>query len=88
MTAETKFKVYVSDYDYPDLEIERSVLEPIGAEVIGLKCKTGIGLGELAKDADAILQQYAKIPRTTIEQLDNCKIICPLRLLALDIFGC
>ncbi len=76
MTNTTKFKVYVSDYDYPDLDIERSVLEPIGAEVIGLKCKTGIGLGELAKDADAILQQYAKIPRTTIEQLDNCKIIC------------
>lgn len=76
MTDETKFKVYVSDYDYPDLEIERSILEPIGAEVIGLKCKTGIGLGELAKDADAILQQYAKIPRKTIEQLGNCKIIC------------
>lgn len=74
--TEKKFKVYVSDYDYPDLDIERSVLEPIGAEVIGLNCKTGIGLGEMAKDADAILQQYAKIPRSTIEQLENCKIIC------------
>ncbi|MEH6452137.1 MAG: C-terminal binding protein [Psychromonas sp.] len=71
-----KFKVYVSDYDYPNLDIERSVLEPIGAEVIGLQCKTGVGLGELASDADAILQQYAKIPRTTIEKLTNCKIIC------------
>lgn len=71
-----KFKVYVSDYDYPNLDIERSVLEPIGAEVIGLQCKTGVGLAELAKDADAILQQYAKIPRATIEQLTNCKIIC------------
>ena len=76
MNTKPKFKVYVSDYDYPNLDIERSVLEPIGAEVIGLQCKTGVGLGELAKDADAILQQYAKIPRTTIEQLTNCKIIC------------
>ncbi|ROV59337.1 C-terminal binding protein [Vibrio ponticus] len=76
METEKKFKVYVSDYDYPNLDIERSVLEPIGAEVIGLKCKTGIGLGELARDADAILQQYAKIPRKTIEQLEKCKIIC------------
>jgi len=33
------YKVYVSDYDYPDLEIEKSILEPIGAEVIGLQCK-------------------------------------------------
>lgn len=71
-----KFKVYVSDYDYPDLKIERSVLEPIGAEVIGLKCNTGEELAELAADADAILQQYAKINRSTIEQLKNCKVIC------------
>lgn len=71
----SKFKVYISDFDYPDNEIEKSILEPIGAEVIGLKCKTGEGLAELAKDADAILQQYAKISRETIEQLENCKII-------------
>ena len=70
-----KFKVYISDYDYPDNDIEKSVLEPIGAEVIGLKCKTGQGLAELAADADAILQQYAKIPRSTIEKLTKCKII-------------
>ena len=71
----SKFKVYISDYDYPDNEIEKSILEPIGAEVIGLKCKTGEGLGELASDADAILQQYAKITRATIEKLTKCKII-------------
>jgi D-3-phosphoglycerate dehydrogenase len=71
----SKFKVYISDYDYPDNEIEKSILEPIGAEVIGLKCNTGEGLAELAHDADAILQQYAKIPRSTIEKLTKCKII-------------
>jgi len=70
-----RFKVYVSDYDYPDLSIEKSVLEPIGAEVIGLKCKTGESLAELASDADAILQQYAKIGRDTIASLPNCKVI-------------
>lgn len=71
----SKFKVYISDYDYPDNEIEKSVLEPIGAEVIGLKCKTGEGLAELAADADAILQQYAKIGKDTIDKLTKCKII-------------
>jgi D-3-phosphoglycerate dehydrogenase len=70
------FKVYISDFDYPDNEIEKSVLEPIGARVIGLQCKTGEGLAELAGDADAILQQYAKIPRSTIEKLARCKAIC------------
>lgn len=71
----SRFKVYISDYDYPDNDIERSILEPIGAEVIGLKCKTGEGLAELAHDADAILQQYAKINRATIEKLPRLKII-------------
>ncbi len=71
-----RFKVYISDFDYPDNEIEKSILEPIGAEVIGLQCRTGEGLAELAADADAILQQYAKIPRSTIEKLKRCKAIC------------
>ncbi|WP_181969745.1 C-terminal binding protein [Paraburkholderia sp. DHOC27] len=69
------FKVYVTDYDYPDLAIEREILEPIGAEVIGLQSRTGEGLAELARDADALMQQYAKIPATTIEALKQCKVI-------------
>lgn len=69
------FKVYVTDYDYPDLAIEKRILEPIGAEIIGLHCKTGEGLAEQARDADALLQQYARITRATIEQLKKCKII-------------
>jgi D-3-phosphoglycerate dehydrogenase len=71
-----RFRVYISDFDYPDNEVEKSVLEPIGAEVIGLQCRTGEGLAEQAADADAILQQYAKIPRSTIERLKRCKAIC------------
>jgi D-3-phosphoglycerate dehydrogenase len=71
-----KYKVYISDFDYPDNDIEKSVLVPIGAEVIGLQCKTGEGLAEQAADADAILQQYARIPRETIRKLTRCKAIC------------
>ena len=71
-----KFKVYISDFDYPDNEIEKSILEPIGAEVIGLQCKSGEGLAEQAADADVILQQYAQIHRATIEKLGKCKAIC------------
>ncbi len=70
-----KYKVYISDYDYQDNEIEKSILEPIGAEVIGLKCNTGEGLAEIAADGDAIIQQYAKIMKPTIDKLDKCKII-------------
>ena len=69
------YKVYVTDYDYPDLAIERSILEPIGAEVIGLQDRTGDNLVALAADGDAFLQQYAKITAATIDRLERCKVI-------------
>lgn len=70
------FKVVVSDYDYPDLEIEKSILEPIGAEVVGAQCKTGAGLNVVARNADAILIQYARVGRDTIEALKKCRVLC------------
>lgn len=69
------FKVYVTDHDYPDLDIERSILEPIGAEVIGLQDRTGTRLADLAADADALLEQYAQIDAATITHLQHCKVI-------------
>lgn len=71
-----KYKVYITDYDYDDIDVEKSILEPIGAEVIGLQCKTGVGLGDLAKDADVIMARYAKITRETLGKLEKCKGIC------------
>jgi D-3-phosphoglycerate dehydrogenase len=71
----SKYKVYISDYDYNNLDVEKSVLEPIGAEVIGLQCKSGEGLGELAKDADVLMTRYAKVTRETLEKLEKCKAI-------------
>lgn len=71
-----KLKAVVSDHDYPDLEIERSVLEPIGAEVVAANCQSGgKALLKYARDADAILQQYAQIGKEVIDELDRCKVI-------------
>lgn len=71
-----KFKVVVSDQDYPDLSIERGILEPIGGEVIDAQCKTGgKALIEYVSEADAILQQYAEIREDVIKSLHKCKVI-------------
>jgi len=69
------FKVYITDFDYPDNSIEKSILEPIGAEVFGLHCKDGKGIAEQANDADALMVQYAKITKETIDNLPQLKII-------------
>jgi len=71
----SKYKVYITDYDYEDNEIEKSILEPIGAEVIGLQCKDGKGIEDLAPEADALMVQYANITRETINRLPNLKVI-------------
>lgn len=68
-------KVYITDYDYYDNEIEKNILEPLGAEVIGLQCKDGKGLAKQAADADALMVQYAYISREIIEALPKLKVI-------------
>jgi D-3-phosphoglycerate dehydrogenase / 2-oxoglutarate reductase len=69
------FKVYITDFDYPDNEIEKSILEPIGAEVIGLQCKDGRELEVLARDANALMVQYAKVRRSAIESMSDLIVI-------------
>jgi D-3-phosphoglycerate dehydrogenase len=69
------FKVYITDFDFPDNSIEKTILEPIGAEVIGLTCKDGSGIARVAADADALIVQYAKVSRETIYSLPKLKVI-------------
>ncbi|MCS7233755.1 MAG: C-terminal binding protein [Synergistetes bacterium] len=70
-----KYKVVVTDYDYPDLSIETSILREIGAEVIGNQCKTEEELIEVAHDAHGILVEYAKVSERVISEMKNCIII-------------
>ncbi len=70
-----KLKVVVTDYDYPDLSIETSILQGIGAEVVGAQCKTEDELIEVAYDAHAILVEYAKVGERVISEMRKCIII-------------
>ena len=38
-----RFKVVITDYDYGDIDIERAILEPVGAEVVALQAKSEDG---------------------------------------------
>jgi D-3-phosphoglycerate dehydrogenase len=53
-----EFKVVVSDYILPDLEIEREMMEAIGAELVVGQCQSAAELIELAHDADAMFNTY------------------------------
>ena len=70
-----KFKVVITDAEYPAHDIEKKVLSKINFELIKFQCKTEDELIKNCKDADALLNQYAKITPNVINNLDNVKII-------------
>jgi len=70
-----KFKVAVTDYVFPDLEIEKQELKKINAELIESKGSDEESIIEAAKDADAILNCYAELTSKVIESLEKCQII-------------
>jgi len=68
-------KVVITDYDYGNLDIERAVLEAVGARVVGLQAKSEEELAAEAIDCDAMMNQYARIGAKTIERMQRCRVI-------------
>ncbi|KHF38735.1 C-terminal binding protein [Halalkalibacter okhensis] len=72
----SKYKVYVTDYEYASLAPEEEVFSKMdGVEFIPVQCKTEEEVIELCKDADGLINQYAPITRKVIESLPNLKVI-------------
>lgn len=62
--------------DFPDLAAERTVLAPIGAEVLDAR---NLQVGEvlkLARTADAVLTDYFVWSDDAIAGLERCRVIC------------
>ena len=70
-----RFKVVITDFDYGDNDIERAILEPLGAEVVALQAKTEDDLLAEARDCDAIMNQYARVGAKTIAVMEKCRVI-------------
>lgn len=58
-----KFKVAITDSDYPSHEIEEKILSSVNAELVKFQCKTEDDVIRYCSDADALLNQYAPITR-------------------------
>lgn len=72
---EARWIVVVSDYNYPDLTIEETILARWGARVVPAQCRTPEEVLKVARDADAIISQYAPITRQVVTNLTRCKAI-------------
>jgi phosphoglycerate dehydrogenase-like enzyme len=68
-------RVLFTELDYPDAELERSVFEPAGIELVLGDCKTEDALISAGKDFDAFLVQYASITDKVIAALPQLGIV-------------
>ncbi|MEM1506200.1 C-terminal binding protein [Domibacillus sp. 8LH] len=71
------FKVLLTDYEFAHLEYEEQVFNESGLDIQFIKkqCKTEEDVVEHAKDADALLNQYAPISKRVIDSLEKTKVI-------------
>jgi D-3-phosphoglycerate dehydrogenase / 2-oxoglutarate reductase len=77
-----RFHVLLTDYAWPDVEIERRTLEEIDAELVAASKdqQDAASLANLAREkrVDAIMTNWAKVPRAVIEASPQCQIVSRL----------
>lgn len=71
----SKSRVVVTDHGFPNLRHEQAALDAIGAELVVAQCKTAEDVIAAARDADALLVQWAPINAAVIAALTRCKVI-------------
>ena len=69
-------KIAITDYTFPDLSVEESILRPAGIEVVSFKEKRSpADLAELVRDADAVIAQFAPVNAEVVNAMTKAKAI-------------
>jgi len=68
-------KAAITDYSYPDVDIESRVLCPPEVHLDHRQCKTAEALIDLVKDADVVITQFAPITKEVIESMSKARAI-------------
>src|SRR6266850_2357560 len=72
---DTRRKIAVTDWTFPDLGIEEEILNQNNVSVVGKQCKSSADLMSLVSDADAVITQFAKIDATVIGAMRHARVI-------------
>ncbi|TAK36492.1 MAG: C-terminal binding protein [Chloroflexota bacterium] len=74
--ADKQWRIVAIDPPHtPSLINEKRVLEPLGAEVVGISCKNEDEIIEAARGADCILVALARVTRRVLESLPQLVLI-------------
>ena len=72
------YRVLLTDYAWPDLQIEESTLAGAGASLIVADDTSSAALKSMVGQVDAIMTCWAPIPREVIEAAEQCRVIARL----------
>jgi phosphoglycerate dehydrogenase-like enzyme len=68
-------KTLITDFDFPDLALERGLFAEAGIELADAQCRTEEQLIDAAKDCDALLLQYAPVTERVLSALPRLGIV-------------
>jgi len=69
------FNVVYTDHGFSDVETEQALIASADGNLTVAQCKTPVEVLEAARDADALLVQWAPVPAEVINELQQCKVI-------------
>lgn len=70
-----RFTVLVTDYAWPDLDLERRILAGEDARLVAAPDDHPSTLADLASGADAILTCWSQVPREVLSAARGCRIV-------------
>lgn len=73
-----QYRVLLTDYAWPDLNIERGVLAAVGAELVVAERTDAVTLATLAAAADAIMTTWARVSAKVLAAAARCRIVARL----------
>jgi D-3-phosphoglycerate dehydrogenase / 2-oxoglutarate reductase len=69
------FKVLITDYAWPSLDIEQEVLSGVGAELVVAQTGDEAELVQLARDVDAIMTNWKPVTPRVLDMAQRCLIV-------------
>src|ERR671910_60686 len=73
--GDLRLKVLITDFNYPDLDIERRVLGDAGLEVVEAQCRTEGDVIEAGRGVSALLTQFAPITARVMDELPELRMV-------------
>ena len=68
-------KVAITDYTFPTLEIEETILQSASCEIISGQCRTPDELIPLVADADAVITQFSPVNADVVAAMEKARVI-------------